>query len=290
MGKIKNVIMIMTDSWQYNYTGCYGNQWIRTPTIDALAREGTLFENAYAEGLPTIPVRRALATGRFTLPFAGWVNLGPQETTVADLCYRNHIQSALIADCPMLHLEKYIYSRGFDYVHFIRGQEGDHFYGNDPVRHLNPMDFHKPVLDPVTKTETDISLLTLKELHGYLAQRQYWKDDADQHAGRTCKATIDYLERVVDRSRPFFLWVDFFDPHEPWDPPSIYNPDLKCPYNPDYKGKNLILPVPTNLRGAHEGAYTEEELNHIRMLFAEKTTNTDKRAGKLLNRMKELGL
>jgi len=278
--------MIMTDSWQFNYTGCYGNKWIRTPNVDALAREGAVFDNAYAEGLPTIPVRRTLATGRFTLPFAGWVNLTPQETTVADICYRNHVQSALIADCPMLHLEKYIYCRGFDYVHFIRGQEGDHFYGNDPVRHLNPMGFHKPVMDPATGKEADISRLTLKELHGYLAQRQYWKTDADQHVARTSRAAIDYLERVVDRSRPFFLWLDFFDPHEPWDPPSIYDSDLKCPYDPDYKGKEIILPVPTHV----EGAYTEEELHHIRMLFAEKTTMTDKWVGVLLNRMKELGL
>ncbi len=287
MSKIKNVVMLMTDSWQYNYTGCYGNDWIRTPNVDALAREGTVFENAYAEGLQTIPVRRSLATGRFTLPFAGWVNLTPQETSVADICYRNHVQSALIADCPMLHLEKYVYSRGFDYVHFIRGQEGDHFYGNDPIRHVDPLDFHKPVCDLGATTESAISQLTLKELKGYLAQRQFWKTDRDQHGAHTCRATIDYLERVVDRSKPFFLWVDFFDPHEPWDPPSVYDRDQKCPYNPDYKGKNLILPVPTPL---HEGTYTEEELHHIRMLFAEKTTMTDKWIGVLLNRMRELGL
>lgn len=290
MSRIKNVVMIVTDSWQYNYTGCYGNDWIRTPNVDELAREGTVFENAYAEGLPTIPVRRALATGRFTLPFAGWVNLTGQETTVADICYRNHIQSALIADCPMLHLEKYIYSRGFDYVHFIRGQEGDHHYGDIPVRHLNPMDFHKPVMDPTTGQEADVSRLTLKELRGYLAQRQYWKTDADQHAARTTRAAVDYLERVVDRSRPFYLWLDYFDPHEPWDPPSVYDRDLPCPYDPDYKGKQLILPVPTMLTNGYENAYTEEELHHIRMLFAEKTTMTDKWVGVLLQRLKDLGL
>ena len=287
MSKINNVIMIVTDSWQFNYTGCYGNDWIRTPNVDELAREGTVFENAYAEGLPTIPVRRALATGRFTLPFFGWSNLTNQETTVADVCYRNHIQSALIADCPMLHLEKYVYSRGFDYVHFIRGQEGDHFYGNDPIRHLDPLDFHKPLCDPGSTEESGLSQLTFKELKGYLSQRQYWKTESHQHAGRTCKAAVDYLERVVDRSRPFYMWVDFFDPHEPWDPPSIYDPDLKCPYDPDYKGKNLILPVPTPL---YEGSYTEEELHHIRMLFAEKTTMTDKWIGVLLGRLKEMGL
>ncbi|MFH0788235.1 MAG: sulfatase-like hydrolase/transferase, partial [Pseudomonadota bacterium] len=131
------------------------------------------------------------------------------------------------------------------------------------------------------------SQLTFKELKGYLAQRQYWKTDADQHTSRTCRATVDYLERVVDRSRPFYLWIDFFDPHEPWDPPSVYNKDLKCPYNPDYKGKNLILPVGMPLKG---DVYTDEELHHIRMLYAEKTTMTDKWIGVLLNRLKEMGL
>ena len=45
MPEIKNVIMIVTDSWQYNYTGCYGNEWIKTPNMDRLAREGVVFEN-----------------------------------------------------------------------------------------------------------------------------------------------------------------------------------------------------------------------------------------------------
>jgi arylsulfatase A-like enzyme len=291
MSKVKNVVMIMTDSWQFNYTGCYGNDWIKTPNVDALAREGMVFDNAYAEGLPTIPVRRSLATGRYTLPYAGWVNLSPQETSISDICYRNHIQSALIADCPMLHLEKYIYSRGFDYVHFIRGQEGDHFYGNEPLRHVDPMNFHRPVINPDTGAEYPLSQLTLQELKGYLCQRQYWKTDKDQHAARTSRSVVHYLENVLDRSRSFYLWLDFFDPHEPWDPPSVYNPDLKCPYDPDYKGKDIILPVGINLKLRNEKiGYTEEELHHIRMLFAEKTTMTDKYVGVVLNKLKELGL
>jgi arylsulfatase A-like enzyme len=68
----KNVIVIMCDSLQFNYLGCYGNDWIKTPNFDKLAKESVVFEKAYAEGLPTVPVRRALLTGRYTLPFKGW--------------------------------------------------------------------------------------------------------------------------------------------------------------------------------------------------------------------------
>ncbi len=72
---LKNAIVVMFDSLQFNYLGCYGNTWIKTPNFDRLAREGVLFENAYTEGLPTVPCRRAMHTGRFTLPVSGWVGL-----------------------------------------------------------------------------------------------------------------------------------------------------------------------------------------------------------------------
>ena len=38
----------------------YGNTNVKTPNLDRFARQGFLFENAYSEGLPTIPVRRRL--------------------------------------------------------------------------------------------------------------------------------------------------------------------------------------------------------------------------------------
>ena len=82
---IRNAIVVMFDSLQYNYLGCYGNDWIKTPNIDYFAKEGIVFENAYCEGLPTVPCRRAMHTGRYTLPFAGWVALSSDDTTIADL-------------------------------------------------------------------------------------------------------------------------------------------------------------------------------------------------------------
>ncbi len=90
----------------------------------------------------------------------------------------------------------------------------------------------------------------------------------------------------MDKSAPFFLWLDSFDPHEPWDPPSIWDPDLKCPYDPDYSGIELINPVGTTT----EGYVNEEEARHIRMLYAEKITMVDKWLGKFIDRLKEMDL
>ena len=139
---IRNAIVVMFDSLQYNYLGCYGNDWIKTPNIDYFAKEGIVFENAYCEGLPTVPCRRAMHTGRYTLPFAGWVALSSDDTTIADLCWGRPIDTALIFDCPMYRLPKFGYTRGFDKVYFTHGHEADdYFYGEDPLIHFDPDDF-----------------------------------------------------------------------------------------------------------------------------------------------------
>ena len=61
MREKKNVIVVMLDTLQFNYLGCYGNTRVKTPNIDRFATEGVVFENAYTEGLPTVPCRRGRA-------------------------------------------------------------------------------------------------------------------------------------------------------------------------------------------------------------------------------------
>ena len=75
----------MLDSLQFNYLGCYGNKWIKTPNPRPPGREGILFENNYIEGLPTVPCRRSMHTGRYHLHDKGWSALDMEDTTIADL-------------------------------------------------------------------------------------------------------------------------------------------------------------------------------------------------------------
>lgn len=56
-----NLILIILDSLRADHVGCYGNTWIRTPTLDALADESVVFTRAFPESLPTIPAQRATA-------------------------------------------------------------------------------------------------------------------------------------------------------------------------------------------------------------------------------------
>ncbi len=115
----------------------------------------------------------------------------------------------------------------------------------------------------------------------------------NRYVTRTFKKAVEYLENV-DRTKQFYLWVDSFDPHEPWDPPSVYkidangnyDPDMKCPYDPDYTGKDVFLPFSTVV----DGVFTEEQLRHVRMLYAELITLCDKQFGLFLDAVRRLGL
>ncbi len=289
VNKHKNVIFIMLDTLQFNYLGCYGNTIVKTPNLDKFAENGFLFENAYSEGLPTIPVRRALMTGRFTLPYSGWKPLGLDDTSITDFLWCREIQTALVYDTPPMRLPKYGYSRGFDYVRFCNGHELDHeTFSNVPLdASFKGEDYVSPGWlkkdDSGDYDESSKSLL--REAECYLRQRQNWKSDDDNYIAVVAKETDEWLRQKRDPKRPFFLWVDSFDPHEPWDPPSVWE-KKPCPYNPEYKGNPLLLAPWTET----EGVLTEEECEQIRALYAEKVTLVDKWLGKLLDSIKEQGL
>ncbi|MCD6082780.1 sulfatase-like hydrolase/transferase, partial [Candidatus Aerophobetes bacterium] len=66
-----NAVLIIIDTLRQDHVGCYGNDWIKTPNLDALARESVLFTCAYPGSLPTLQVRRVLQTGCRIFPFRG---------------------------------------------------------------------------------------------------------------------------------------------------------------------------------------------------------------------------
>ena len=288
MSPIKNVIFIMLDTLQFNYLGCYGNTNVKTPNLDRFARQGFLFENAYSEGLPTIPVRRALMTGRFTLPYAGWKPLDLNDTSLTDMLWCREVQTALVYDTPPMRLPKYGYSRGFDFVSFNPGQELDHTsFADVPLDPaLKPEDYTSPTMVFNEKGEVidDDRTQLLDEIGGFLRQQQFRKPE-DSYISRVMTDAQNWLSNRRDKTRPFLLWVDSFDPHEPWDPESVWKGE-PCPYDPEYVGNPLVLAPWTPI----EGRITERECEHIRALYMEKVELVDKWIGNLLDSIREQGL
>jgi N-sulfoglucosamine sulfohydrolase len=59
-----NILVIIADDWGHPHAGAYGDRVVRTPTFDRIARQGTLFRNAFAAAPSCTPSRAALLTGR----------------------------------------------------------------------------------------------------------------------------------------------------------------------------------------------------------------------------------
>jgi len=270
-----NVVVIVTDSLRADHLGCYGNPWIKTPNLDRFSREATLFEEAYSEGLPTMPTRTAWWTGRYTFPFRAWQPMEKDDVLLAEVLWDKGYTSAFFTDVYHMHKPSFNCGRGFDCVQFIRGQEYDPLVvdPNVPVdlslRHRLRGDESDKVWKP--RFEQYLRNLSLWP--------DWWESDENHFVAQTIKAAMRWLEALKKRDR-VFLWVDCFDPHEPWDPPKPF--DL---YSPRYKGADLIDPVP----GPVKGHITKAELNRTKALYAGEVTLVDKWVGVLLDWLRDHG-
>ncbi len=60
-----NVLFLMSDEHRWNVSGFAGDGIVRTPTLDWLARDGVVFENAYTPSPICVPARQAMAVGLY---------------------------------------------------------------------------------------------------------------------------------------------------------------------------------------------------------------------------------
>ena len=273
----KNVIVLMLDSFRWDFFGASGKSAVPTPALDRFASEATLFTRSYPEGLPTVPVRTSLFTGRFTYPFRRWQVLYPDDhPLLSEILWSEGFHSALITDVYHLHKPSYAFGRGFDEVQWIRGQESDPFV-RDPkiLASVDVESRHKP------RGDNDKS--GIEQVRTYLANRHDWKNEDDHFTPRVIEKSLDWLRRQ-DRKENLFLWVDNFCPHEPWDPPDKYLKQFAPDY--DLAGRRLICPTP----GDVEGYLTPEDLANSRALYGGVTAFVDAWVGRFLDGLREMGL
>src|SRR5262245_3255675 len=60
-----NIVFVLVDDLRWDGLGCTGHQFARTPNIDRLAREGTLFRNAFVTTPLCSPSRASFLTGQY---------------------------------------------------------------------------------------------------------------------------------------------------------------------------------------------------------------------------------
>lgn len=265
-----NAIFILIDTLRRDHLGCYGNDWIQTPHIDRLAAEGVVFDNAYLASYPCMPARRDIWTGRFEFPWRGWGPLEPNDPDLAQLLSSQGHVSMLISDhYHMWERGSGNYFFNFSGVEFIRGQEND-LWITDPTI---PIDY------PAVPSKLAKHALRPGSFERYKRNTAHFKTERDYFAPQVFQKATDWVERnrTLD---DFFLLIECFDPHEPFDPPYPYNQM----YNPGYSGDNVIWPT------YGQQSYPAEELKQIRALYAGELTMVDRWLGMFLDKVRQLGL
>ena len=271
-----NVIVLVSDTFRYDYLGCNGNGWMGTEALDRFAERAVCFDRHYLSSFPTIPNRTDLFTGRYSFPFHGWQPLDPSIPVLSTIFGAAGYQSQLICDTPHLMKGVHHFDRGFDGVFWIRGQEGDKplLKGNLPPSQRVVAE--KTRVDPAMKKTRFGNLATL---HCWTNRDWAWEED------RFCVRTAQTASRWLEENRdcdPFLLWVDFFDAHEPWDPPEYL---VERYDRSSYDGPPMIHP---NYGPAT--AYTRDELANLQAHYAAEAYLVNKWIGYVLAKIEELGL
>lgn len=237
-GTRPNIVYILADDLGYGDLGCYGQQKIETPNIDALAKEGMLFTQHYAEPL-CAPTRYAIMTGKdggraYIRGNDEWTERGdvwsfkameanpylegqlpiPDSTvTLAKILHRAGYSTAMVGKWGLGGPSStgVPNKQGFDYFYGSLCQRQDHQYypghlwENDLRVYLD-----NKVIDPNYRLPADADL---SDTNNYTL-----KDQHDYAPDLMIRAAINYIDRNKDH--PFFLYYPSPLPHASMQAPA----------------------------------------------------------------------
>jgi arylsulfatase A-like enzyme len=259
---IRNVVMVVMDSLRLSAVGAYGDRRWETPSLDRLAARTSRLDRHYTGSLPCMPARHDLATGMHDFLWKPWGSLECWEEGLPTRLRDAGIMTQLVTD------HYHLFGRGgenyhHDYVgwEFLRGHEAD-TWATEPV-------------------DSSIGTPTLHARDFiYPRNRARFVTEADYPGPKTMTAAATWLDRNVGRHDRWFLLVDEFDPHEPFDTPDSY----RGRYDTGWDGPDLIWPP-----------YSVERLptaqaDHLRGQYGSKVTMIDKWFGVLLDAMDRNGV
>ncbi len=266
-----NIILIVSDTFRYDNLFDRAAMPVRTPHLDAFAQRAVSMEQFYTGSFPTIPQRTDMTAGRYGWPWYPWQPLDlSTRNSMPRLFDQAGFVSQLICDCP--HLFNARFQHTFTAAEALRGQEGDLYRlrMNHQIAQAMP--------PAKTRAGKHFQGHNLVDLHRW--QNRDWQGEEDRFPPRTARAAVEWLEQNY-RYEPFLLWVDFFDPHEPWDPPEY----MVRRYDPDYTGAPMLHP---NYGKADD--YTPDELRNLRAHYCAEAELVDRWVGRILEKIDDLML
>lgn len=268
----KNLIVVVFDTLRYD--AVFGDL-AQTPNLRRFAEQSVVFDNAWGEGLPTIPFRRALFTGMRSFPWRyktdqrgvfphchGWHAIPDDQTTLPEYLYANGYATSLVSDVWHMFKPTMNFTRGFVTWDAVRGQEGDtHRFGAPSLG-------APEALDP-TRIGPASYLYQVKDR---LGDDDYFVSQVFDRAGRF----VDDM----GSTGPYCLWVESFSPHEFWDPPLRF----ADAYAPAHGGREYI--VPSRLNGTDP---SPEDIARTRALYQGYVTFCDERFGRFMEKLERSG-
>ncbi len=202
--KPANVLLLMSDEHSKRVLGCYGNDLIQTPALDALAARGTRFTSAYTPCPICVPARGSIQTGRYVHQIRSWSNGEPYRgrAHAESWGHRLRDEGHRVVSVGKLHLRRTEDDNGFDTeiipMHIVDGVG----------------DIHGCVRTPPRKRPT-VSLLADQAGYGESHYTRY-DEDITRHA-------CDWLRTDgSETDRPWVLMVSWVRPHFPMIAPERF--------------------------------------------------------------------
>lgn len=267
-----NLIVVVFDTLRYD--AVFGGL-ADMPNLRRFAEESVVFDNAWGEGLPTIPFRRALFTGRRSYPWQhqgpergsfpsmlGWHAIPDDQTTLAEYLYGRGYATQLVSDVWHMFKPTMNFSRGFVSWEFIRGQENDTYrFGALPLGDAAAIDPER--VGPPS----------------YLYQVRDRRRDEDYFAAQVLDRAGGFVQ-AMGSAGPYCLWVESFSPHEFWDPPLRF----ADAYHPPTGRANYIVPQRLNDADPPAG-----DIERTRALYQGYCTFCDERFGRFRDVLQQTG-
>jgi len=258
-------IMVMFDSLNRHFLEPYGTTTgTKTPNFLELARRAVQFDQCYAGSLPCMPARRELHTGRYNFLHAPWGYIEPFDDSIPQILSNHGVHTHLVSD----HYHYWENSGGNYHSHYktwdaVRGQEGDPW-----IAKVGGMD---------TPRRNSRKLSPAKDLAEQdVINRTVWNDNEEMRPlNVTFTKGLEFLTKNHDQDN-WFLTIEAFDPHEPFDAP----PRLKALYPDNYEG-----PLFDWDNYSQVTTETAEEIAHLRACYQALVTYCDEQLGRVIQFM-----
>ncbi len=301
MGSKPNILFILTDQQRHDSLAAYGNDWIETPNLNALAERSFVFDNAYVTQPVCTPSRASILTGLYpqtTGLIGNGITLDENTKTIAEMISDDY----LCAYYGKWHLgDDVIPQHGFEEWLSIEDWHGASGVTSRKEHRLKEADYNvwlrENGVEPPrgTSYERWVASAKLPEeatQAGYLGNEasRFLREHADsQHGGR-----------------PFMLFTCFFEPHPPYTGPlnDLYDP-ASLPVGPGFLQHPDSGSLVNRLRAEHylsgglnplgvEGGdfhdtTSEEGWRKLRAQYFANVTLVDRNVGRILQALEESG-